>query len=120
MSSKPERSGYFLRWKAGRQQTGYEKMLLIANNFFFPFDCYLLRFRPGTEVPRHTDPVSDKRHFRLNIVLRNARQGGEFVCRAPIFESKRIKLFRPDASPHSVTRIVEGTRYVLSIGWVRN
>ena len=115
------RSGYienWFRWKAGRQNTGYEKMLLLVNPFLFPFDLYLLRFKPGTEIPTHTDPVSKKRHFRLNIVVRQAQRGGQFVCSEPIFETRRIKLFRPDLSPHSVTKIESGTRYVLSLGWI--
>jgi hypothetical protein len=33
-----------LRWVAGRQNTGYDKLLLAANPFLIPFDCYLLRF----------------------------------------------------------------------------
>ncbi len=114
-------SGYMqnlFRWKAGRQNTGYEKMLLLVNPFLLPFDLYILRFKPGTEIPTHTDPVDKKRHYRLNIVLRQARSGGDFICAEPIFETRRIKLFRPDVSPHSVTKIQCGTRYVLSLGWV--
>lgn len=93
-------------------------MLLIANPFVLPFDLYLLRFRPGAEIPTHTDPVTEKRHFRLNVVVSEAQRGGEFVCADPIFETRRLKLFRPDLSPHSVTRIESGTRYVLSLGWI--
>ncbi len=107
------------RWRGGRQNTGYEKMLLLANPFVLPFDCYLLRYKQGSEIPVHTDPVDSKRHFRLNIVLKEAVRGGEFVCSNPIRETRRIKYFRPDQSAHSVTRVEEGTRYVLSIGWVR-
>jgi hypothetical protein len=40
------------------------------------------------------------------------------VCADPIFETRRIKLFRPDACEHSVTRVVGGSRYVFSLGWV--
>jgi hypothetical protein len=29
-----------------------------------------------------------------------------------------IKPFRPDACEHSVTRVLGGSRYVLSVGWV--
>lgn len=114
-------SGYIqnlFRWKSGRQNTGYEKMLLLVNPFLLPFDLYILRFKTGTEIPTHTDPVHKKRHYRLNIVLCQARCGGDFVCSEPIFETRRIKLFRPDVSPHSVTKIESGTRYVLSLGWV--
>lgn len=109
----------FLRWKPGRQQSGYEKMLLLANPFLVPFDCYILRYRPGSEITEHTDPVDDKKHYRLNIVLRKAKSGGQFACSETIFESERIKLFRPDRARHSVSRVDAGTRYVLSIGWVR-
>ncbi len=93
-------------------------MLLFGNPFILPFDCYILRFRPGSEIPEHTDPVDGKRHFRLNVVLRSAKIGGEFFCSNPIFESKRIKLFRPDQSTHSVSKIQSDTRYVFSLGWV--
>lgn len=117
MASTDYRSN-FLRWKSGRQGTGYEKMLLLVNPYWRPFDCYLLRYSTGTGVPEHTDPVDDKRHYRLNLVLKKARSGGKFRCEDSIYESSRIKLFRPDRSPHSVTPVEDGVRYVLSIGWV--
>lgn len=120
MSLVSEYVSNFLRWRNGRQHTGYEKMLLLANPFNLPFDCYLLRYRSGAEIPDHTDPVDDKKHFRLNLVLRKAKAGGEFLCSEPIYESERIKYFRPDLARHSVSLVEEGTRYVLSIGWVRN
>lgn len=119
MSSDSDYFGNFLRWRSGRQGTGYEKMLLLANPYLLPFDCYLLRYKQGTGVPEHTDPVDGKRHYRLNVVLKRARHGGEFVCKTPIYEGRRVKLFRPDVSAHSVTAVESGTRYVLSIGWVR-
>ena len=108
----------WFRWRSGRQESGYEKMLLLVNPFLVPFDVYLLRFRQGAAVPPHTDPVSEKKHYRLNLILKRARRGGRFRCAKPIYESRRIKLFRPDIHEHSVSEIEEGTRYVLSIGWV--
>jgi hypothetical protein len=108
-----------LRWREGRQRSGYDKMLLLQSAWPLPFDVYLLRFREGSEIPPHTDAVASGRHYRCNVVVRSAKQGGEFVCATPIFATRRIKLFRPDACVHSVTRVVEGTRYVLSVGWVR-
>lgn len=94
-------------------------MLLLQSMWPLPFDVYVLRFRAGSEIPPHTDPVATGRHYRCNIVLKRAQEGGEFVCAAPIFASRRIKFFRPDACEHSVTRVLKGTRYVFSIGWVR-
>jgi hypothetical protein len=107
------------RWQRGRQRSGYDKMLVLQSMWPLPFDVYVLRFPEDSEIPPHTDPVAIGRHYRCNIVLRRAREGGEFVCATPIFATPRIKLFRPDACEHSVTRVVRGTRYVLSIGWIR-
>ena len=109
----------WLRWERGRQRSGYDKMLLLASPFPLPFDCYLLRFPEGSEIPPHRDPVKSGRHFRLNIVLTRPAAGGEFVCDNPIIDRPRIKYFRSDACTHSVTRVVGGSRYVLSIGWVK-
>jgi hypothetical protein len=108
----------WLRWQRGRQGTGYDKMLLATARWPLPFDCYLLRYPQGSAIPAHTDPITDKRHYRLNIVLWRASLGGEFVCATPIFATERIKLFRPDACEHSVSEVKQGSRYVFSLGWV--
>ena len=106
------------RWRPGRQNPAYSKMLLLANPFVLPFDVYLLRFRPGSEIESHRDTVAHGRHYRLNVVLRHALSGGEFQCEQTLHESRSIKLFRPDLHAHSVSRVDSGSRYVLSIGWV--
>lgn len=106
------------RWQRGRQASGYDKMLFLKLPWPLPCDAYLLRFPPGSEIQAHTDPVASGRHYRLNIVIRKAGAGGEFVCDAPIYASSRVNLFRPDACVHSVTRVESGCRYVLSLGWV--
>ena len=106
------------RWQRGRQGTGYDKMLLFTARWPLRFDSYLIRYPDGSEIPPHRDPVSAGRHYRLNLILKSPRAGGEFVCDAPLFATRRIKLFRPDACSHSVTRVVGGSRYVLSLGWV--
>ena len=106
------------RWRRGRQGTGYDKMLLATAAWPLAFDSYLLRYPEGSEIPPHTDPVSRGRHYRLNVVLWSPRSGGEFVCATPIFATRRIKFFRPDACEHAVTRVAGGSRYVLSVGWV--
>ncbi len=94
-------------------------MLLATGMWPLPFDCYLLKFPEESEIPEHTDKTESGRHFRMNIVLKKAQIGGEFVCENPIWNFGRIKLFRPDESKHSVTKVVKGNRYLLSIGWVR-
>ncbi|WP_105213669.1 2OG-Fe(II) oxygenase [Pseudoalteromonas sp. T1lg22] len=110
----------WLRWQMGRQLSGYDKMFLAGAYWPIKFDCYLLRFKQGSFIKRHTDKVESGRHYRLNIVIKAAGKGGEFVCEQPIYASKRIKLFRPDMHAHEVTEVEEGTRYVFSVGWIRN
>ena len=114
-------SGYLrtaLRWQRGRQGSGYDKMLLLTARWPLPFDSYLIRYPEGSAIPPHTDPVQTGRHYRLNIVVKASPRGGGFICATPIWQSRRIKFFRPDACEHSVTRVEGGSRYVLSVGWV--
>jgi hypothetical protein len=106
------------RWQSGRQGSGYDKMLLFTARWPLRFDSYLIRYPEGASIPPHVDPVQQGRHYRLNVILKSPRAGGEFVCANPIFATRRIKLFRPDACEHSVTRVEGGRRYVLSLGWV--
>ena len=108
----------WLRWRRGRQGTGYDKLLLACLPWPLPFDCYLIRYPIGSEIPQHVDPAGDRRHFRLNVVIKASPEGGEFVCERPLFETSRVKFFRPDVSPHAVTRVEGGPRYVLSVGWL--
>jgi hypothetical protein len=107
------------RWQRGRQGTGYDKMLILTARWPLPFDSYLIRYPEGSEIPPHTDPVKIGKHYRLNVILKSPQSGGEFLCANPIYTSKRIKLFRPDVCEHSVTKVVGGSRYVLSLGWVK-
>ena len=108
------------RWQKGRQNTGYAKMLIGCGLWPYPFDIYILKFSEGQEIPPHVDKVERGEHYRLNIILKAPTTGGEFVCSSPLYESKRIKYFRPDMSEHSVGKVLKGSRYVLSIGWVKN
>ena len=93
-------------------------MLLLTLPWPLPFDSYLLRFPEGSAIPPHRDPLDKGKHYRLNIILKAPRSGGEFLCASPIYSSKRIKFFRPDECEHSVTEVQGGNRYVLSVGWV--
>jgi hypothetical protein len=106
------------KWQYGRQKTGYDVMTFI-NNKLLKFDCHLIRYKVGASIPPHRDPAGrGKRHFRLNIEIWRAKEGGELVCKESIFRTKRVNLFRPDLTVHSVTEVKQGIRYVLSIGWV--
>lgn len=107
-----------LNWQKGRQEGGYDK-LLIMMSAVIPFDIWLLRFPEGSHIAQHVDPVEvGHNHYRLNIIVKPAKRGGEFRVTNAIINWRFLKLFRPDVSPHSVTQVDEGTRYVLSIGWL--
>ena len=54
------------RWRPGRRNSGYSKMLLAGGR---TWDCWLLRYPVGSEVPLHHDPIPGRRHYRLNITL---------------------------------------------------
>ena len=107
-------------WQEGRQGTGYFKMLLLQSKRFLLFDVWLLKYPLGAFIPTHTDPIPNKRHFRLNIVLSKLPQTSNrkgFEATHVLFETQRMVLFRPDITPHSVLEVMERPRYVLSIGW---
>ncbi|MBB1303637.1 MULTISPECIES: 2OG-Fe(II) oxygenase [Pseudoalteromonas] len=108
------------RWQRGRQDSGYDKMLLCGAHWPVKFDTYLIKFPVGSEIKPHTDKVKKGKHFRLNLIIKRAQLGGEFMCENTLFQSKRIKLFRPDITQHAVTKIEKGSRYILSIGWVKS
>jgi hypothetical protein len=97
----------------GRQGTGYEKLKLFSALFF---DSYVLRFDEGSYIPEHVDIVDGFNHFRLNVILRNADEGGEFRCDNVLSIFGRVHLFRPDIEKHLVTEIHSGRRIVLSFG----
>ena len=109
-----------MKWQAGRQQSGYYKMPLLILSWPIKFDLYLLKFPEGCKIISHKDEVKSGKHYRLNIILKRAKEGGNFICDDTIFETGRIKLFRPDIRVHEVTEVIKGTRYLLSLGWIKN
>ena len=74
------------RWEIGRQLSGYDKMFLLGSKWLLMFDVYLLRFKEGSEIKAHMDKVEKGKHYRLNIVLKQAKEGGEFVCKSPLYQ----------------------------------
>lgn len=103
-----------MKWEQGRKGSLYmkKKLFQLRNTL----DCYLIKYPVGSVLENHTDPVTGKSHYRLNIILQKAKLGGKLylnncLCR------KRVILFRPDAVEHRVSEVVYGTRYVLSIGF---
>lgn len=84
----------------GRQGTGCEKMLLVTAKWPLPYDCYFLRYGPGSSIGWHTDPVDGRRHYRLNVELRRA-DGGVFHRRAGVEARPRDPVSTRPRSPAS-------------------
>lgn len=107
------------KWEAGRQESGYSVFTMLNSNQL-KMDMHLVAYPTGSSIPPHKDPVLfDQRHYRLNIVVKKAKKGGEFVCGKCLFRWWRIAFFRPDEQEHSVTKIEEGRRLIFSMGWKR-
>lgn len=104
----------WLRWENGRQNPYYDKMLLLKIPRLM--DCWLIKYARAVGIGWHTDRVEGKKHYRLNIVLRN--KNAEFLMNYKPC-NKRVVFFRPDKEIHSVKVIGQDAyRLVLSIGWV--
>ena len=106
------------KWISGRQGGGYDKLPLLVSKLL-KCDLYVLKFPEGSEVRPHVDKVSSGKHFRLNLTIRKAKVGGEFVCGENIFANKRLQFFRPDLHEHSLTKVEKGDMYMISFGFVR-
>lgn len=107
------------KWQTGRKSSGYSKMLLATGRLPIPFDFYLLKFPFGSFINEHVDkPEDGYRHYRINIILKKSKKGGEFNCAKTIFSTKRVKFFRPDISKHSVSKVEDGFRLVISFGFL--
>jgi hypothetical protein len=98
-----------MKWEEGRLGSGYFKKKLAEWKFF---DMYLLKFPKGISVPEHRDKVPNKRHYRLNILLKGT---DTFKSENVIFKLGRIVLFRPDLSKHSLDQVPDNV-YLFSLG----
>lgn len=105
-------------WIEGRQGSGYFKLKLLESKLF-KFDVYLLKYPVGSYIDVHIDPSPEGyEHHRLNVILKKPKKGGTFVL-DHVDQTGRIHKFRPDIQEHNLHRIESGTRWVLSIGWLR-
>lgn len=100
-------------WQDGRQSSGYKKMLLGGIPGLC--DLYLLKYPKGSFIPRHNDPLDSRRHYRFNLLLKKAKRGGYFLCES-YQRVGPLVFFRPDIHWHEVTKVEEGSRFVLSLG----
>ena len=104
------------RWGYDQFYTGY-RIFTIAYIKWLRWDIYLFHYPTGSLIPKHKDPAKYGAHYRFNVTLKKAKQGGEFKCNNVVFKWWRFCLFRADANYHSVTRIEQGSRWILSFGF---
>ncbi|BES73124.1 hypothetical protein RE428_41420 [Marinobacter nanhaiticus D15-8W] len=84
-------------------------------------NIYLVRYPEGHRVRRHLDMVSEGCLYKLNCVLVKPKVGGEFICDKNLFNlANRLILFRPDLHQHEVSRIEQGSRWLLSFAFNRS
>lgn len=113
-------------WQTGRQNSGYDKML-IASSDRFKFDFYVLRIPDEMSVPTHCDPSPEGyAHRRINLALCATKPPETCFHGGPeplILFGGRLVFFRPDVSPHSLrpraVRIPGRATYMLSFGWLK-
>jgi hypothetical protein len=115
------------KWRKGRQGTGYEIFPILFCDFL-KIDLYIVRYKKGSHIPWHFDPVEPKwEHHRLNIIFKDCAVGGKFLfdsravhlVKQGIFCKIRWTKFRPDQVEHMVTEVIEGSRTVISFGYVK-
>lgn len=79
-------------------------------------DIYLVRYPEGHKVGPHIDMISSGRLYKLNMVLVKPEAGGKFHSEKNIFNLRdRVIFFRPDLYQHSVDKIRQGKRLLLSV-----
>lgn len=109
------------RWQAGRQKNTKYKKLCLWNFRLFNrgYDCYILKYKPNTLLPWHTDPVPGGEHWRLNKTLYGfssffIKRNGRTEC----YTVRSAGWFRPDLYQHMLR--TNGKSCVkLSIGFVK-
>jgi hypothetical protein len=102
------------KWGEDTYHTGYKIFTIFFTQII---DIYLFYYKQGSYIPKHKDPPSNKKIYRLNIELVKAKKGGQFICKKMIWSKwNRIYLFRADNSYHYVTPVEQGYRLLLSCG----
>ena len=93
---------------------------LIRWPFYSALFISVINYPEGSVVEVHRDGGIDHQKmqpllgFNMNIVLKKATLGGEFVCPDAWVNSSRIKIFNGDRFNHHVTQIQKGGRIILA------
>lgn len=101
-------------WQSGRQKSDYKKILIFLSTRL-SVDCWLIYYPSGVSLPRHSDKINGRIHYRYNFTLVKPAAGGELRSSGPIQRAGRLDFFRSDV-PHWATK-TNGWRLVLSFGY---
>lgn len=99
-----------MKWIDGRQGGGYKKLPIIRCRFF---DCWLIKYNAGFELPIHCDEIVGFVHHRLNILI----YGEDAYIGESDWKVWRVTKF-VSSLPHGTTKLSR-PRLILSFGWKR-
>jgi len=103
------------KWFSGRQGGGYEKLPLFISQRF-KFDLYIIKIPEGTEISKHTDPVTPGyNHHRANFTFFGRPK--QMYVAGPIKRWWRFEYFRPDLYSHGLKGQREDI-WMISLGWL--
>jgi hypothetical protein len=82
------------------------------------FQVDYTRYLEGAELEEHRDRIAkEERQYRVMLLLKKAKRGGELISERFIVNLPRLKIFEPCRYNHRVTKIEEGERVVLLLGF---
>ncbi len=106
------------KWVKGRQDGAeYKKFCSWFGKIGkIGFDAYILRYKSGSFLPWHKDPIENAKHYRINIKLFGRSYFLINGIKRRKFHDKFI-LFRPDLYLHSLTIVTPTMK--LSFGFAK-
>jgi hypothetical protein len=101
-------------FEKGNRDTGYRLVDLLGFHIgTFQFRLILGRYPEGASQPPHVDVLHTQDIYRVVVVLKNAKAGGElYVPNADFQLGERVYFFNPKYQ-HQVLPVLEGVRYSL-------
>lgn len=104
------------KWKVGHFGKNYKKMQI----FTLPFcDFYIMKVNQGGYINAHFDKIDGKKHIRIDFILPDTAEGGEFRFlrnKGKNITLWRFVIFRADKVLHWFAPVRKGSKTILSFG----
>lgn len=100
-------------WLNGVCGGRYKKKTYLCNNLL---EIGLLKCNVGESIGIHTDPITNKKQYKIQINICKPNIGGIFTCERYTLNIPFIKIYRADLSKHGVSLVSKGKRVDLIIG----